>query len=79
MTEHAIACESIDFKVHCDQLTLYGTGCDRRQLQDNWNPAVNKKLPWSTKVFVRTVRDIQYHDVASSGTFADKFLDRHSL
>jgi hypothetical protein len=29
-----------------------------------------------TKGFVRTVREIEHHDVVSSGIFADEFPDR---
>jgi len=35
------------------------------------------KPPWSTKAFVRTVRETEYHDVLSSDIFADAFPDKH--
>ena len=33
-------------------------------------------LEWSTKAFIRTVREIEHHDVVSSGIFADEFRDK---
>ena len=38
--------------------------------------ARNRKHPWSTKAFVRTVREIEHHDVVSSGIFTDEFPDK---
>jgi hypothetical protein len=38
--------------------------------------ARNRKLPWSTEVFVRTVHEIEHHDVVSSGIFEDEFPDK---
>jgi hypothetical protein len=35
------------------------------------------KPPWSTKAFAHTVREIEHHDVVSSGIFADEFPDKH--
>jgi hypothetical protein len=35
------------------------------------------KHPWTTKAFVRTVREIEPQDVVSSGMFADEFPDKH--
>ena len=32
----------------------------------------------STKAFFRTVREMEHHDVISSGIFADEFPDKHS-
>ena len=34
------------------------------------------KPPWSTKAIVRTVREIDHHDVVSAGIFADQFPDK---
>ena len=34
------------------------------------------KPPWSTKAFVRRVREIEHHDVVSSGILADKVCDK---
>ena len=34
------------------------------------------KPPWSTKAFVRTVREIEQHDLISSGDFVGEFRDR---
>ena len=39
--------------------------------------ARNGKPPWSTQAFVRTVHEIEHHDVVSSGMFADELPDKH--
>jgi len=39
--------------------------------------AHNGKPRWSTKAFVRTVREIEHHDVVSSKIFADEFPEKH--
>jgi len=39
--------------------------------------AHNGKPPWSTKAFARPVREIEHHEVVSSGIFADEFPDKH--
>jgi hypothetical protein len=33
-------------------------------------------VPWSTKAFVRTVQEIEHHEVVNSGQFADEFEDK---
>jgi len=48
-----------------------------RELRNEFIAALNRKPPWSTKAFVRTVRDIEHHDVVSSGILADEFPDKH--
>jgi hypothetical protein len=37
--------------------------------------AHNGKYPWSTKAYLRTVREIEHHDVVSSGIFVHEFGD----
>ena len=37
----------------------------------------NGKPPWSSKAFIRTVREMEHHDVVSSGILADEFPDKH--
>jgi len=49
----------------------------RRELSNEHIAAHNGKPPFSTKAFVRTLRGIEHHDVASSGIFADEFADQH--
>jgi len=49
----------------------------RRELGNEFVAARNGKPPWSTTAFVRTVREIEHHDVVSSGMFADEFPDKH--
>jgi len=48
----------------------------RRELRNEFIAARNGKPPWLTKAFVRTVREIEHHDVVSSGIFADEFPDK---
>jgi len=48
----------------------------RRELCNEFITARNWKPPWSTKAFVCTVREIEHHDVVSSGIFADEFPDK---
>jgi len=47
-----------------------------RELRDQYLAARNGKPPWPTKTFVRTVQEIEPHDVVSSGILADKFGDK---
>jgi len=48
----------------------------RRELHDQFIASHNGKSPWSTKSFVWTVREIEHHEVISSGIFADEFRDK---
>jgi len=45
----------------------------RRELRNKFIATRHGKPPWSTKAFVRTVREIEHHDVVSSGIFSDEF------
>jgi len=45
-------------------------------MRDQFIAARNGKPPWSTKSFVRTVREMEHHDVISAGVFADEFRDK---
>jgi len=47
----------------------------RRDLRDQFIASRNGKSPWSTKASLRTVLEIEHHDVVSSGIFADEFDD----
>jgi len=49
-----------------------------RELRKELIAARNWKPPWSTKAFVRTVGEIEHHDVVHSGIFADEFPDKYS-
>jgi hypothetical protein len=77
MQQHAFGCEYIHSEVNGRQLTIYHTAGVRRKLRDQFIAAHNGKPPWSTKAFVCTVREIEHHDVVSSGIFADEFPDKH--
>jgi hypothetical protein len=48
----------------------------RKELRNEFIGAHNGKPPWSTKAFVRTVREIEHHNVVSSGIFQDEFPDK---
>jgi hypothetical protein len=48
----------------------------RRELRNECIAARKGKPPWSTKAFVRTVREIEHHNVVSSGIFPDEFPDK---
>jgi hypothetical protein len=48
----------------------------RRELRDQYQKQTVGAMPWSTKAFVRTVREIEHHDVVNSGIFADEFADK---
>jgi len=43
------------------------------------NAACNGKPPCSTKAFLRTVCEVEHHDVISCGMFADEFRDKGPL
>ena len=47
-----------------------------RELRDQYIAAGNRKPPWSEKAFVPIVREIEHHDVVSSGIFPDEFHDK---
>jgi len=56
--KHPVGCKYILTVVNGGQLTIYHTASVRRELRDKFTSAHNRKPPWSTKAFVRTVCDI---------------------
>jgi len=72
---HAIGCESFHICVNNSQQKRERTAAVRRELRDKFIASRNRNYQWSTKAFVRTVREIEHHDVVSSGMFADKVRD----
>jgi len=76
--QHAVGCESIHIEVMGGQFTVWSTAGVRWELRNEFIAAPNEKPPSSTKAFVRTVREIEHHDVVSSGMFAVEFPDKHS-
>jgi hypothetical protein len=74
--QHAVGCEHIDIDAISGQLTVKHTAGVRRELRNEFIAARNGKPTWSTKAFVCTVREIEHHDVVSSGIFADEFPDK---
>ena len=75
--QHAVGFEYIHTVVHGSQLTIFHAADVCRRLHDRFIAAHNGNPAWSTKEFVCTVREIEHHDVASSGIFADEFRDKH--
>ena len=75
--QHAIGCEYIHIEAEGGQLTVKHTAGVRRELRNKFIAACNGKPPWSTEAYVRTVREIEHHDIGSSGIFADEFPDKH--
>jgi len=51
---------------------------ERRDLCDQCPASRNGTLPWSTKAFVRKVREGEHHDDVSAGIFVDEFSDNNS-
>ena len=70
--QHAVGSEYIHMEANSGQLTVSRTAGVRRELHNECIAARNGKPPWSTKVFVRTVCDIEHHDVVISGIFPDE-------
>jgi hypothetical protein len=56
---------------------VFNQAAMRRELRDQYKKQTVGAMPWSTKAFVRTVREIEHHDVVNSGIFADEFTDKH--
>jgi len=68
--QHVITCEYSRIKVDDRQLTIYHAAGVRRELRDQVLAAYRWKPPCLTKAFIRKVREIEHHDVVSSGIFA---------
>ena len=77
MKQHAIGCESIHIAVNGRQLTVECMVGICRELWDKFFAAQRGKPPWSTEAFVCTVCQNEHRDVVTSGSFVDKFLDKH--
>jgi len=63
--------------VNRSQLIVKRTVDVHIELRDKLVAARNRKHPWSAQAFVRTVRDIEHHDVVSSGILADEIPDKN--
>jgi hypothetical protein len=59
------------------QLTVKQTASVRRELCDQLITPRNGKHPGSTRVSVRTVREIEHHDVVSSGILPDECPEKY--
>ena len=75
--QHAVGCENIHTRVNGNQLTVNRTVVVLRELGDQFMAGSDGKHPLSTRVFVCTVREIEHHNVASSGIVADEFPEKH--
>jgi len=73
----AVGCEYIHIEANGGQLTIKHTAGVHRELRNEFIATRNGKPPLSTKAFVRTVREIEHHDVVSAGIFTDEFPDKH--
>jgi Zn-finger protein len=74
--QHATGCEQLHIDVEVGQLTIYCTATVRRELRDQFIVARNGKPLWSMKACVRTVHEIEHHDVVSLGILVDEFRDK---
>jgi len=73
----AVCCECIYSMVNSCRLNLYHTAGVHRELRDQFITANNWKPTWPSKAFLRTVCEIEHHDVVSSGILAHDFPDKH--
>ena len=73
--QYAIGCEYLHIDVEGGQLSIQYTAWVHRELCDKFISTRNMEPPWSMNAFVGTVSEIEYHDVVSSGIFADEFRD----
>jgi len=73
--QHAVGCGYIHIQVTSGQITISHTAGVCRELRNEIIAACNRKPPWSTREFVAIVREIEHHDVASSGIFVYEFSD----
>jgi len=74
--QHAVGSEYIHIDAIDGQLTVSSPAGVRREPRNEFIAACNRKPPWSTQAFVRTVCEIDYLVVVSSGIFADEFPDK---
>jgi hypothetical protein len=74
--QHAIRCEYLYIDIEGSQLTIYYTARVCRELHVQYIAAWNVTPPWSTKALIRTVREIEHHNVVSSGIYVGEFRDK---
>jgi hypothetical protein len=74
--QHAMGCEYINIDAIGGQLTVYRTVGARRELRNEFIPVRNGQPSRLTMAFVRTVGEIEHHDVVSSGIFPDEFSEK---
>jgi len=76
MKQQAIKCEQLHTEIDRPQVTTKCAAGVQRELFDQFIVARDGKPPWSTKAFVHTVRNIQHHEIVSSGICADEFREK---
>jgi len=74
--QHAVGCEYIHMEVNGSELTVYRPAGVHRGVHIEFISAYNREPPWSTRVYICTVRTIEHHDVVSSGILADESPDK---
>jgi len=67
--QHTLGFEYIHMNVSGHQLTVQGKSDECIDLCEQFITTFKRKPPWSTKAFLRTVRNMLHHDVVNSGIF----------
>ena len=75
--QHTIGCDYTRIEVDDRQLMIQCTAGVGRELGDQFLAARNGTPPCSAKAFVRTVCEIEHHDVSSTGIFTDKLCHKN--
>ena len=74
--QQAIGCDCCRIEVDSRQLTMEHTAGVWRELCDQFMAACNGKPPWVTAALIRTVHEIECHDVVSLAIVRDKVSDK---
>jgi hypothetical protein len=75
--QHVLGCECNLIKATGGQWIVECGARVHRVLRNKFIAARNGKPPWLAKALVRTVHEIEHHDIVSSGILADEFPDKH--
>jgi hypothetical protein len=75
--QHTVGYMYIHTGVNNCQLTIYHAAGVHEELQDHFIAAPYWIPPWSTKAVVRLVREIEHHDVVSTGICVDNLIYKH--
>ena len=77
-SHHAIGCKYF-YIVMLHSLPIIMIAKMRLELREQYHASRDCQAPWSKKAFIRTIREIEHHDVVCSGIFADSFPDKLPL